>query len=144
MYLTATIRPLSMHPAYPSTSAATFDCTRWFIEELTWYGMKRLSIVVHSWQRYGYDVKLPSHYPANPDRGGSTAMKNLIDSAKALGHRIGLHENYVDMYPDSPLYNATQLALLASGATQNSWFNTATNKQSLLSKCCEKIFDTCH
>jgi hypothetical protein len=132
-----------MHPAYSTTSAATFDCNRWFIEELTWYGMKRLSIVVHSWQRYGYDIKLPSHFPANPDRGGSDAMKSMIDSAKSLGHRIGLHENYVDMYPDSPLNNVTQLAILATGASQNSWLNTATNVQSKLSKLRKRLFDTC-
>ena len=92
--------------------------------------MKRMSITVHFWQQFGFDRQLPSHFPANEGSGGSERMKALIDSAKARGHLISLHENYVDMYDDSPLYNLTQLVVPKTPG----WFNSYTNKQAYISK----------
>jgi hypothetical protein len=121
----------NMHPGVIVVSGGvSFDCYRKFIEELTEFGLKRMSIAIHFWQQYGFDVKLPSHAPANEASGGSERMKALIDSAKGNGHLISLHENYVDMYTDSPLYNVTQLV----GATQSKkgWFNSVTGQQAWL------------
>ena len=33
-------------------------------------GVDHVVIIQHDWQRYGYDVKLPDHLPANPAYGG--------------------------------------------------------------------------
>ncbi len=123
-----------MHPAVSGTiSSADFSCVQSFIEELTWYGLQRLSIVVHNWQRFGYDVKLPQHFPPNPSRGGEADAKSMISSATSLGHLIALHENYVDMYPDSPAWNASQLAYSAGNSTRRAWLNKSTGVQSYLS-----------
>ena len=123
-----------MHPGTIVVSGGvSFDCYRKFIEELTEFGLKRMSIAVHFWQQFGFDIKLPQHYPANEASGGSDRMKALIDSAKSLGHLISLHENYVDMYPDSPMYNGTML--VGGGQKSKGWFNSVPKVQAWLSTC---------
>ena len=37
-------------------------------------GVDHLAIILHRWQRYGYDVKLPDHLPADPRFGGDEGM----------------------------------------------------------------------
>lgn len=53
-------------------------------------------------------------------------MKQLIATAKSYGSRIALHENYVDMYPDSTLYDETALARSSLGVIKQAWYNSHT------------------
>lgn len=86
-----------------------------------WYGMDRVVALTHRWQRYGFDTKLPEHFPPNPRRGGLTALREAVAPAVMRGQRVALHENYVDMYPDSPLWNKHHLLKLATGEYCKSW-----------------------
>jgi len=46
------------------------------LRELKDHGVDHLAIIQHNWQRYGYDVKLPDHIPANPQLAGDEGMRN--------------------------------------------------------------------
>ena len=93
-------------------------------------GVDHVGIILHNWQRYGYDVKLPDHFPANPRFGGHEQMKKLGQTAKELGYLFSLHENYIDLYPDAPSYDSEAQALKPDGSPQLAWFNEGTQVQS--------------
>jgi hypothetical protein len=100
------------------------------LDALARYGMTDFNVIIHTWQRYGYDVKLPNHYPANPEWGGSAVLRDLIESAKSAGNRIALHENYVDHYPDAPAFAWDNVASYADGTPKACWYNSDTGVQS--------------
>ena len=40
-------------------------------------GIRNCSVIIGTWQAYGYDNALPSQYPANASLGGGTEMKTI-------------------------------------------------------------------
>ncbi|MCY3019005.1 MAG: DUF5696 domain-containing protein, partial [Planctomycetota bacterium] len=98
-------------------------------------GVDHLALISHDWQRYGYDVKLPDHLPANPQYGGDEGMAAFGKTANECGYVWSLHENYIDLYPDAPSYDATARVLNADGSPSKAWFNEGTNVQSFGLKC---------
>ncbi len=99
------------------------------------HGVDHLAIISHDWQRYGYDVKLPDHLPANPLYGGDAGMKEFGRAANECGYIWSLHENYIDLYPDAPSYDPSARVLLSDGQPSHAWFNPATGVQSFGLKC---------
>ena len=57
------------------------------------HGVDHVAIIQHVWQRYGYDVKLPDHLPANPDFGGDEGMIAFGKAANGCGYVWSVHEN---------------------------------------------------
>ena len=51
-------------------------------------GVDHLAIISHVWQRYGYDVKLPDHLPANPQFGGEEGMIDLRPRGQRVRVRL--------------------------------------------------------
>jgi len=98
-------------------------------------GVDHLAIISHVWQRYGYDVKLPDHLPANPQFGGDEGMTEFGKAANACGYVWSLHENYIDLYPDAPSYDPAARVLRADGSPSPAWFNRGTGVQSFGLKC---------
>lgn len=98
-------------------------------------GVDHLAIISHVWQRYGYDVKLPDHLPADPAYGGDEGMKVFGQAANQCGYVWSLHENYIDLYPDAPSYDPAARVLHADGSPSKAWFNHGTNVQSFGLKC---------
>ncbi len=98
-------------------------------------GVDHLAVISHIWQRYGYDVKLPDHIPANPEFGGDEGMAEFGRAANECGYLWSLHENYVDLYPDAPSFDPTAVVLLADGSRSPAWFNGRTGVQSFGLKC---------
>ena len=98
------------HPGSGDGVAKTWAANIGLLRELHDYGLQDLAILYHDWQRFGYDVKLPSHYPANPTYGTPAEVRALVATASGFGWRFALHENYADMYPSSPLSNLADLA----------------------------------
>lgn len=86
-------------------------------------GVDHLAIIQHVWQRFGYDVKLPDHIPANPAFGGDEGMIEFGKAANECGYLWSVHENYIDLYPDAPSYDPTARVLQAKGAPSPAWFN---------------------
>jgi hypothetical protein len=109
------------------------DDAEWFTELAT-YGVRDAAIIKHVWQRSGYDNALPNHYPANPGLGGDPDMIAYVETTRDLGYRTSLHENYVDFYPNSELYDANDVALEADGKPMKAWFNGGTGIQSFAVK----------
>jgi len=105
----------------------------WF-KELASYGVRNAAIIKHDWQRSGYDNALPNHYPANPKLGGDEDMIYYVEMTRGLGHRTSLHENYVDFYPNSELYDANDISLEVDGKPMKAWFNGGTGVQSFAAK----------
>lgn len=105
------------------------------LRELKDNGVDYLAIIQHVWQRYGYDVKLPDHMPANPEFGGDEGMVEFGRAANECGYIWSLHENYIDLYPDAPSYDPTARVLRADGTPSPAWFNPSTGVQSFGLKC---------
>ncbi|MCC6821851.1 MAG: hypothetical protein IT579_14055 [Verrucomicrobia subdivision 3 bacterium] len=99
------------------------------LRELKDLGVDHLAIIQHAWQHYGYDVKLPDHMPANADLGGDDGMKLFGKAANECGYLWALHENYIDLYPDAPSYDATARVLQADGSPSLGWLNEGTKVQ---------------
>ena len=99
------------------------------------HGVDHLAIISHVWQRYGYDVKLPDHLPANPAHGGDEGMIAFGEAANQCGYTWCLHENYIDLYPDAPSYDPAARVLRADGTPSPAWYNAGTQVQSFGLKC---------
>ena len=104
------------------------------LEEYKRYGLSEIAIIKHSWQCYGYDVKLPDHLPANAHLGGDEKMKILAATAKRLGYVFSLHENYIDFYPDAPSWNPKDVVLTPKGEFSKAWYHKGTKVQSFAMK----------
>lgn len=112
----------------------TFDEIAGKLEALHGLGLDKCIVLIHNWQRSGYDNALPMHYPANAGLGGDEAMKRLVTTAKRLGYLIALHENYVDYYPNFDSYDPNDISLTSEGKPENAWFNAGTGIQSFAEK----------
>lgn len=105
------------------------------LRELKDHGVDHLAIIQHVWQRYGYDVKLPDHMPADPRFGGDEGMRLYGRTANDCGYLWSLHENYIDLYPDAPSYDPAARVLRADGSPSPAWFNEGTRVQSFGLRC---------
>jgi hypothetical protein len=105
------------------------------LRELKDNGVDHVAIIQHCWQRYGYDVKLPDHLPANPQFGGDEGMIAFGRAANECGYVWSVHENYIDLYPDAPSYDPSARVLLADGSPAKAWYNAGTRVQSFGLKC---------
>lgn len=99
------------------------------------HGVDHVAIIQHDWQHFGYDVKLPDHVPANPQFGGDEGLIAFGQAARDCGYLWSLHENYIDMYPDAPSFDATARAMNPDGTPCLGWFNAGTNMQAFAIKC---------
>jgi len=111
-----------------------------FLHWLASFSFKDLLVLIHYWQKYGYDNGLPSTYPAGEMYGGEEGLKRIAELCYRLGYRLGLHTNYVDFYPNSDFWNPADVALNSKGELTLSWFNSATGGQSYLLKPTRAIF----
>ncbi|MBO7092486.1 MAG: hypothetical protein J6W23_11930, partial [Victivallales bacterium] len=98
-------------------------------------GVDHAAIIYHSWQRFGYDVKLPDHIPANPNLGGDPAMIEFGKAANDCGYTWSLHENYIDLYPDAPSFDEKSVVIANDGEWSKAWYNGGTKVQSYGLKC---------
>jgi len=112
----------------------SYDQGAELLRTLKSYGVDNAAVIWHNWQRYGYDVKLPDHLPANPALGGDEAMKRLAAAARDAGYLFALHENYIDFYPDAPSYDPKDVVLSNKGEPSKAWFNKGTKVQSFALK----------
>ena len=85
------------------------DDAAW-LRELASYHLTHFMTIVHDWQNGGYDNKLPNVLPANPRLGDDEGMKEWVKTAVDLHELIGLHENYVDFYPNAAAYDEADVA----------------------------------
>ncbi len=112
----------------------SFQGCRDAVQALADAGLRDLWVLVHAWQKHGYDNGLPTSYPAGQQYGGEAALLEVASLCQANGYLLGLHTNYVDMYPNSEDWDPAALALNSSGAWIPAWYNPDTGVQSYLLK----------
>jgi len=91
-----------------------------------------LLVIKHVWQKCGYDNCYPSVIPANDDMGGDAGLMQLSNAASDAGYLFALHENYVDVYPNSSVWTPQLAALNPDGSQVLAWYNPETQIQSYL------------
>ena len=96
------------------------DDAQWF-RDMARYGLDRLLVIKHVWQRDGYDQTYPNVFPANAAQGGDAALRRLATTAATLGHRFCVHENFYDYYPNAEDFRAEDCALQSNGARIAGW-----------------------
>jgi len=84
------------------------------------YGLKDLLYLQHNWQRWGYDRRLPEVYPP---RGNRAKFDDMVRAAKEAGYLFGIHDNYVDYYPDAPGFSYDLMCFNPDGTPLEAWYN---------------------
>ncbi|QNN21978.1 hypothetical protein HED60_06730 [Planctomycetales bacterium ZRK34] len=111
-----------------------FDGIAEQFDEFNDYGLNDCAAIIHSWQHHGYDNGLPTHMPPNPGAGGDEGMQKLAKAALDAGFLFGLHENYVDYYPNYEHFTEDEIAFNSEGERIKAWFNSGTGIQSFAVK----------
>jgi len=94
------------------------------------YGLTDSLLTIHVWQRWGYDYRLPDIYPPQSKLGTVEDMRRI---AKVCGeHDIpcGLHDNYIDFYPDADDYSYDHICFTEQGEPIKAWINRGRDAQS--------------
>ena len=90
------------------------------LDEAAKYGMGHAVFVKHSWQRWGYDYRLPEIYPP---AGGLEPFLAMRAAAAAAGMLFCPHDNYIDFYPDAEGYSYDRIVFHENGEPEKAWFN---------------------
>ncbi len=98
------------------------------------YGLTNAVVVWHSWQRWGYDFRLPDLYPPNPQFGTFAEFRKLVDVAKSHGVLFAPHDNYIDFYPDSEGFSYRNIVFRQGGEPYKAWFHAERDAQSYRSR----------
>ena len=94
------------------------------------YGVTNSLVIMHDWQRWGYDYRLPDIFPPQPGLGTTEdlcALGGVCDHAGALW---GLHDNYIDIYPDCDGFSYRHVTFTADGQPRKAWLNEGRAAQS--------------
>jgi len=117
------------------------DLWRWSFQEyradigiLAALGLTDLYVILHVWQKYGYDSGLPSTYPAGGEFGGDEELREISRTCRNNDYRLALHTNYVDFYPNSDVWNPWDVARSGKGTWIPAWRNGRLGIQSYLLK----------
>ncbi|MDD4623277.1 MAG: hypothetical protein PHG71_08580, partial [Kiritimatiellae bacterium] len=84
------------------------------------YGLDHVLYLQHNWQRWGYDARLPEVYPP---KGDIAAFDEMARTANGLGYRFGIHDNYVDYYPDAAGFSYDLICFKEDGTPLEAWYN---------------------
>lgn len=83
-------------------------------------GFDRVCVYSTGWNRYGFDSGYPTRLPPNPERGTEQELKEASEFARSLsdGFIYSVHDNYLDVYPNSPEFSKDDLFLTREGVSQ--------------------------
>ena len=94
------------------------------------YGLTNSLVVMHNWQRWGYDYRLPDIFPPQPSLGTLADLQELGRLCTARGVLWGLHDNYIDIYPDASGFSYDHVTFTAEGKPRRAWLNEGREAQS--------------
>lgn len=100
------------------------------LEEAFRYGLTDSMVIMHVWQRWGYDYRLPDIYPPDPGLGTVEEMQALAILCADRDVPFGLHDNYIDFYPDAEDYSYDHIVFTEDGRPQKAWINLGRDAQS--------------
>lgn len=92
-------------------------------------GLRDCVVIIHNWQRDGFDNGFPAVMPPNKELGGMH-LKTVFDAIKSHGCYATLHENYIDYYPNYENYSESDIARDGAGRLMKAWLNRHTGLQS--------------
>jgi hypothetical protein len=72
--------------------------------------------IIGGWIHRGYDNQHPDILPANPECGGDEGLAKAAQRIKNLGYLFCLHDNYQDIYGDSPSWGEGHVLKNADGS----------------------------
>jgi hypothetical protein len=76
----------------------------------------RCLFTLGGWIHRGYDCQHPDILPAAPECGGNEALAAALARIRALGYADCLHDNYQDIYRDSPSWSEGLIQKRADGS----------------------------
>ncbi|MDO4856658.1 MAG: hypothetical protein Q4A17_01780 [Thermoguttaceae bacterium] len=101
------------------------------------YGVNDALFLKHVWQVWGYDVRLPDIWNENPDQprvlpglGTYEELKELAETCANAGIPFGVHDNYIDFYPDAEGFSYDLIDFNADGKPRKAWINHGAKAQS--------------
>ncbi|MBI5693069.1 MAG: hypothetical protein HZC55_23580 [Verrucomicrobia bacterium] len=94
------------------------------------YGLTDSLVILHNWQRWGYDYRLPDIFPPNPAYGTLADLQELGRLCRERGVLWGLHDNYIDFYPDATGFSYDHITFSADGTPRRAWLNEGREAQS--------------
>ncbi|MGL6196002.1 MAG: DUF5696 domain-containing protein, partial [Thermoguttaceae bacterium] len=100
------------------------------LQQLIDYGFNDGLVVNHVWQRWGYDNRLPDIWPPDPRFGNVAEMQQTLETATKNGILYGLHDNYIDIYPDADDFNYDVVSFEKNGIPRKAWNNYGIEAQS--------------
>lgn len=78
--------------------------------------LDKVLFMMGGWIHRGYDNQHPDILPTAPECGGDTAFTDACRRIRALGYVLSLHDNYQDIYRDSPSWNERYVQKNADGS----------------------------
>lgn len=93
------------------------------MERAARYGLTDAMLIVHNWQRWGYDYRLPDIWPPNPQYGTLEDMQAIGQVCREYGILWGPHDNYIDYYPDAEDFSYDHICFDAAGQPVKAWLN---------------------
>ena len=78
--------------------------------------LDRVLFTLGGWIHRGYDNQHPDILPAAPECGGDAALADCARRVRELGYLFCLHDNYQDIYRDSPSWNERYIQKAADGS----------------------------
>jgi len=100
------------------------------MEKMIRYGCTDSVLTVHNWQRWGYDYRLPDIFPPNPRFGTIEDMNRIADVCARHDIPWGLHDNYIDIYPDATDFSYRHVYFHRDGRPHKAWINQGRDAQS--------------
>jgi len=94
------------------------------------YGLTNSALIIHNWQRWGYDYRLPDIWPPNPAVGTVEELRRLGEFCRRHGILWGLHDNYIDFYPDASGFSYRRVYFSADGRPHPAWYNESRDARS--------------
>jgi hypothetical protein len=85
--------------------------------------LDRVLFIMGGWIHRGYDNQHPDILPAAPECGGNDGLAQCSQRVRQLGYLFCLHDNYQDIYRDSPSWNTNLIMKKRDGslAVGGSW-----------------------
>lgn len=87
-------------------------------------------MILHNWQRWGYDYRLPDIFPPNPALGTPADVQELGRLCGVRGVPWALHDNYIDLYPDATGFTYDDVTFHADGRPRRASCNQGRQAQS--------------
>jgi hypothetical protein len=78
-------------------------------------GLEKVLFMIGGWIRRGYDNQHPDILPTAPECGGDAAFRDCAERVMRLGYVFCLHDNYQDIYRDSPSWSEDYIMRNADG-----------------------------